>query len=840
MNNLRVASPLPEFPVFTYTNDSNSIANYSSHIQEGNCIVVNSNDGYRVKVVVCKPDVVRIVLSSSIGKFDPDMSYAVVKYDWPTVFYTLDNRKKDLIIITDELYIRVIKNPIRFEFYNRNGDLLSRDKDGLRKTAYSINGERISKLCEKALDASEHFYGLGERSHDSLDLRGKFIHNWNVGTGQIYNGEDKMGYGTIPFVLSTKGYGIYLDNSSRSVFDLGNGSISKYYFGISAGEMDYYFILGPTFKNIINNYTLITGRPFLPPKYMCGYQSCKWAYETQEEVESILEGFRSRNIPCDVIWLDGPDRGWWKNNVNFCSTFDSRYPDPQGMINNLHNNGFKVGLLENVQNQTGGDQYQVGVTNKYYIAKDSAGTPWMMNDYGSDSSEVDFRRPGAADWWGSLHESLWHMGSDAWWNEMNDGEFGEGSGGHEDKYYFNTLTAKWDLKGLLEHNATSLLSCQALYEYQKKYFKNNAMDKRSWMFSRGKYAGLQRCSWTWSADADWNLQDGWDLLRRQMRWESNMGLGAIVYGSDLGGSGGPAGEQSYLRWVQMEIFNFFTRNHSGGEGKEPWLFLSVEAHIKKWIEWKYTMMPYIYTGAYDMSQNGSPIHRPLVYEFTDDSSVYNMEDEFMFGDWLLVAPVLNGTDANTSDLSRNVYLPMGIWIDYKDGQTTYTGGATLEDYYADLDTVPIFVKAGAIIPMQAVMQYIGEKPVDLILLDTYPSGNSSYTMYEDDGNTYNYETGAWMKTKFSCATDGSKVTFTIHPKQSGGGSFTPEARDYLLKVHTDFGNIASVNLNDVVLPSKTFNELKAGQSGWCQDIGNKLVYVRVYDNGAKNTIQINS
>lgn len=347
---------------------------------------------------------------------------------------------------------------------------------------------------------------------------------------------------------------------------------------------------------------------------------------------------------------------------------------------------------------------------------------------------------------------------------------------------------------------------------------------------------MARAGWTWSADLRF---ESWEDLARQLRMEQSMSVCSIVYGSDVGGCTAPLKEngQAYLRWLQAGCFNFLTRSHCAGVDKHPWNYGStIEAFAKKILEWKYMLLPYIYTAAYEMHQTGYPLHRPLVLSYPSDSSVYNKADEFMFGDWMLIAPVINGNnDTGNSDTARNIYLPAGTWVDYKDGKTIYKGPLTLNNYSAPLDIVPIFVKAGAIIPMQPVMEYVGQRPIDLLTLDIYPAGYSSYIMYEDDEETYDYLNGAYCKTKYECVESGTIVKVKINSRV---GSYTPDNRDYMLKVHNRTGGILDVKLNGTSLPQTTYSALSGGSKGYAPDADKKLVWVRIDDTGVDMSVEI--
>jgi alpha-glucosidase len=636
-----------------------------------------------------------------------------------------------------------------------------------------------------------------------------------------------MGYKCFTLWLSNKGYGIFVDNMAKSIIDIGKSASDELWAEFQGGKLDYYFFKGDM-KSVLDGYTQLTGRPYMAPKWSLGYQQCKWAFATRAELQGIADTFRLKQIPCDALWLDGPGNGWWKNHINWSGEFDARYPNPADMISYLHSKGFRLCLLENHTMDNASQYYQAGATSNYYV-KNQDGSIFISSQWNGNCATVDFTNSAAASWFAGLHKGLTDMGIDGWWIDMDDGGMPESRDGYTNRVF--TGGPGWKV-----HNCNGgLLDAQACYNYLKSY----KSAQRPFYMTRGGASGMQRCAWTWSADL---VFDSWSDLQYQLRMEQNMSLCGVVYTSDIGGCNGvlKGNGESYLRWLQMELFNFFTRTHFNGStvnAKYPWTYGStVEAHAIKWIEWKYKMLPYIYTEHYNYTQNGSPIHRALVYSYPNDNNVFNMADEFMFGDWLLVAPVVSGNNTTgASNTTRNVYLPAGTWIDYTDGKTIRTGGQTLSNYAAPLSVVPIFVKAGAIIPMQPVLQYVGEKMPTPITLDIYPSGNSSYTMYEDDGITFNHEKGVWAKTRFDCSAGSEVTTVTINARQ---GSFNPGARDYLLKLHL-VNAMSSVSLNGTALASKPYADLNNGQAGWNYDAANKLAYARFADSGSKLTVAFN-
>ena len=437
-----------------------------------------------------------------------------------------------------------------------------------------------------------------------------------------YNSEQGMRYKSHSLYYSTRGYGVFVDNPSRMTFEVDNAAFPDLVEADGhAGEMDYYFLYGPEFRKILSRYTELTGGAYLPPKWALGYQQCRWAYETQARVEEIAAEFRRRDIPCDVIWLDGPVRGWWRDGVNFEPAFDARYPDPRGMIDAIGTAGFKLALLVNQTMDVAASSYAEGLDRGYYVRNDD-GSVFLSIQWNGPCATVDFTHPEAGAWYAGLFDALVDLGVAGWWIDMDDGGLPEGSDGYYDRVFH-------DGPGRLVHNPQGgLLDARALHEHLADF-----TSQRPFVMVRGGSAGQQRYAWTWSADL--RFEDWGDMLA-QLRMEQSMGLMGVVYGSDIAGCAGTLGGngESYVRWLQMEIFSFFTRSHvDGSEDKEPWSYgAAAEAASAKWLRWKYSMLPYIYTAAYEMSRTGVPLHRPLVFDYRTDPAVVELADEFLFGD----------------------------------------------------------------------------------------------------------------------------------------------------------------------------------------------------------------
>jgi alpha-glucosidase len=345
---------------------------------------------------------------------------------------------------------------------------------------------------------------------------------------------------------------------------------------------------------------------------------------------------------------------------------------------------------------------------------------------------------------------------------------------------------------------------------------------------RPGFAGSQRVGWTWTCDS----MPAYEDFQAHLRGAINLTLsGFATVGYDIGGWDSKGPDALYARWFTAGMYNPFAWSHGQGD-HEPYSHgTAVEDICRTALERRYRLIPYLYALNYEASQTGIPMLRSLVMETEGEAGTESIGDEFFLGPWMLVAPIL------TEKESRQVFLPSGEWIDYQDGQTRYTGPTTIT-VTAPLGHVPVFIKAGAMIPMGPVMQYTAEKPLDPLTLDIYPQGRSAFTLFEDDGESLAYQQGNYSTTTYHCEQTGATVTITIDPRNNNGGKFRQPKRDYILTVHNQPDTIDSVTLNGSAFPLVSFERLQAGDRGWAQETSSSLIWARFPDSGKAMKIVI--
>ncbi|HEY9186503.1 MAG TPA: glycoside hydrolase family 31 protein [Ignavibacteria bacterium] len=644
-------------------------------------------------------------------------------------------------IKTEEIIIEVVKDPCRIIFKNKEGEVINSDG----KSGISYNSEFVR--CDKILDQEEYFYGFGDKT-GPLQKKGMKMYMWNTDFPYLDVDSDPL-YKSVPFFIGLKNgnsYGIFLDCPSWSFFDMGNTNIENYSFGCFSLNLDYYFIYGPDIKDVVNQYTYITGRIELPPLWSLGYQQCRWSYDSEEKVKEIANSFRSKKIPCDVLYLDID----YMDSFKVFTVDKKKFPDLNKLCQYLSQKGFKLVCIVDpgVKVEDGYEIYDEGIKTDYFV-KRASGKTFTAEVWPGKSVWPDFLNSDVRKWWASLQSKLLDLGVAGIWNDMNEPATFNTPG----KTFSLDVQHNYDgvrIDHALVHNLYGLLENYSTY----KGFLQNNPNVRPFILSRSIYAGGQKYAAVWTGDNTSNE----DHLKLSIPQCLNLGLSGFSFaGMDIGGFHGNPSPELYTRWLQMGVFFPLCRTHSviDSNDQEPWSYGGGYEEInRKAIELRYKLLPYIYSVFYESYLTGLPVIRPLVLEYPSDKNTYELQDEFLLGDKLLVAPFLElGTD------SRTVYLPDGLWYDYFTFDE-YQG----KEYYeieADINKVPLFVKAGSIIPESKILQYVNEQPNDKIILNVYPGNNIDSLLYEDDGISFDYKLGKYRLTYLSQSFDNDKIYINI-------------------------------------------------------------------------------
>ncbi|HET6975923.1 MAG TPA: TIM-barrel domain-containing protein [Pyrinomonadaceae bacterium] len=734
-------------------------------------VTLNCQDKSQVQLTILAPDLIRVRASFTKPIPARDHSWAIAKEDWPTPRWNLSESSDVITITTDELEVVVRRSPLLIEFRDaRTHRVLNADE---RPMSYDGKGQLNSMMFDpkagmfvaasKKLGFDEHFYGLGEKAA-RLDKRRSSFVNWNSDTPGYIEGKDPI-YQTIPFYIGLQrgvAYGIFFDNSYRSYFNFGQSSQQRAWFGGEGGELNYYFFYGPSIKKILGRYADLTGHMPLPPLWALGNQQSRWSYYPDTMVEEVVNEYRRRDLPLDVVHLDIDYMHGYR-----VFTFDKeRFPDPKGLTDRLGRQGIKVvtivdpGVKQPPDKNERYHAYDQGIAQNFFQHRRN-GDLFVPRVWPGESVFVDYTMPEARRWWGDLHRAYTDNGIAGIWNDMNEpSDFVDQTGKNQlDVVSYDEGEKSTHAKN---RNTFALLMSRATYEGLERL----RPDRRPYVITRAAYAGIQRYSTMWTGDTN----STWEALALNIPMFTSLGLsGEPFVGSDVGGFIGRGNGELLVRSYQVSFLAPFCRNHKviDGYDQEPWRFGKYyEDIIRKYLKLRYTLLPFLYTTLEEAHRTGVPLFRPLLLNYQDDESTYNLDDQFMVGNDLLVAPIMK------PDVTRRlVYLPAGSWYDYWTNKK-YAGG-TMISVDAPLDTVPMFVRAGAIIPTGPALNYVGEKPADPITFNIYPDDESkaSTTLYEDDGLTPSYKNGAYRRTSISFFRDIVRVNTTE-------GSYNPGPTKY--------------------------------------------------------------
>jgi alpha-glucosidase len=748
-------------------------------------------DRSQVRVSILAPDLIRVRASFTKPLPAKDHSWAIAKTDWPAPHWRLAEQTGSVVISTDELEVVVRRSPLLVEFRDaKTHEVINADE---RPMMYDARGAMRSIMFDpeagtfvaaaKKLGFDEHFYGLGEKAA-RLDKRRERFVNWNSDTPGYIEGRDPI-YQTIPFYIGlekARAYGIFFDNTYRSYFDFGRFSQEHVWFGAEGGEMNYYFFAGPSIKKILGRYADLTGHMPLVPLWALGVQQCRYSYYPESVVEEVVRQYRERDLPLDVIYLDIHYMNGYR-----VFTFDPKlFPDPKRLTEKLGRQGVKTVVIVDpgVKHQTPAtnaapissakpelepqDQryyvFDQGMARNYFQRRKN-GQLFIPRVWPGDSVFVDYTVPEARRWWGDLHRAYMDNGVAGIWNDMNEpADFIDQTGKNQiDVVSYDEGERSTHAKN---RNTFGFLMSRATYEGLERL----QPDRRPFVVTRAAYAGIQRYSTMWTGDTN----STWESLSLNVPMFTTLGLsGEPFVGSDVGGFIGRANGEFLVRSYQIGFLAPYFRNHHAIDGydQEPWRFGKYyEDIIRKYLKLRYRLLPFLYTTLEEAHRTGVPLFRPLMLNYQDDPNTYNLDDQFIIGEDLLVAPIVK-----PDVTSRLVYLPKGTWYDYWTNKK-YSGG-TMIRVEAPLETVPVFVRAGAIIPFGPQMSYVGEKPVDPITFAIYPDekGSATTTLYEDDGLSPAYKQGVFRRTKIDVRRAARGYRVNIDAPQ---GSYNPGARKF--------------------------------------------------------------
>lgn len=587
----------------------------------------------------------------------------------------------------------------------------------------------------KKLGKDDAIYGLGDKP-GCLNKRGYSYVNWNTDDPAPHVDSFKSLYKSIPFFIVLGDeycYGIFADNTYKTTFDFGYENTDYYFVEHEKGELDYYFMPGNDMAEVVGLYTSLTGTTPLYQRWIYGSHQSRWGYYTQDEVLDIADKFRELDIPCDVIHMDID----YMNGYRVFTFDDKKFPDVKGLSEKLADRGVKlISIIDpGVKKDEDYFMYKEGMEMDAF-AHDTDGSVYENAVWPGTSVFPDFTKQRVRSWWGDKTKILLEHGISGIWNDMNEPASFNGPLPDDVQFEYGAHEKV--------HNIYGHFMAKATYEGLAK----NDGGKRPFVLTRAAYAGSQKYCGGWTGDN----HSIWAHIALSLEQVCNLSVsGLAMCGSDIGGFGSDTTPELLVRFYEAAVFVPFFRNHSamGTRRQEPWQFdeTTIDA-VRKTVKLRYRFIPYIYDLAHECENTGAPIVRPLVYEYPADKHVRTISDEYMLGSFVLVAPVIApGKEA------REVYLPDGDWYDYYTGEKYSGGRYILAD--APLDKVPVFIKAGAIIPVaDGEIRSTEDITEDKISILTYP-GKGSFVHYQDDNETFAYRDGAYNAVEYTL--DGDKL-----------------------------------------------------------------------------------
>ena len=742
----------------------NQIVSYSKNVD---VLLFTTENNVALQITVLRDSLLRFRYATD-SNFDKDFSYAITKYA-STGYNKLEVFEKDnaYVITTQKLICHVNKSDLKITLFDaKDNSLISEDELGFHwEESYEFGGNGVK--MSKAAQNGESYYGLGDKP-EHLNLKGKRFQNW-VTDSYAYGKQTDPIYKAIPFFTglhNEKSYGIFFDNTFRSYFDFAHERKNVTSFWAQGGEMNYYFIYGPEMTDVVESYTDLTGKPHqLPALWTLGYHQCKWSYYPESNVKEITKKFRDLKIPCDAIYLDIDYMEGFR-----CFTWSKEYfPDPKRMVKELADDGFKTIVIidPGIKIDNAYSVFREGLEKDYFCKR--ADGPYMKGKvWPGECYFPDFTRREVREWWSGLFKELVEdIGVKGVWNDMNEPAVME----VPNKTFPDDVRHDYDgnpCSHRKAHNVYGMQMARATYHGLKKY----AYPKRPFVITRAAYSGTQRYTSSWTGD---NVAT-WEHLWIANVQAQRMALSGFSFiGSDIGGFAEQPNGELYARWIQLGVFHPFCRTHSSGDhgDQEPWMFGDeITNVVRKFIELRYQLLPYLYTAFWNYLDQGTPMLKSLVlYDQTDVQTHYRT-DEFIFGKQMLVCPILE-----PNSIGRRLYIPKGIWYNYWDNNSVEGGKEVWVD--TTLDTMPIFVKAGAVIPKYPVQQYVGEKEIEQVTLDVYyKRGKESSELYDDAHDGYDYTKGRYSLRNFKLTGKSNDLIIQQHKS----GKFTTSYNTFKLNL----------------------------------------------------------
>lgn len=804
------------------TSAHSDLSEFSGEKALSNGIEVHSGKAI-LQVIALRDDVLHVRIGRD-GVLPEDASWAVLpsaRAQRATV--TPENTNDAVGFRTKILRVQIERATLRMVISDLQGNILQEDA-----RAWPAEFHDKAFRIYKQMPLDEHYFGLGDKV-GPLDRRNQAFSMWNTDAYNFQESTDPI-YKSIPFFLTMRAgrtLGVLLDNTWRTSFDFGKQTNGVYSFGADGGPVDYYLLYGPEPKQVLQSYAWLTGPPPLPPLWSLGYQQSRYSYMTEAELREIAAKFRSERIPADGLYLD---IDFQINNRPF--TFDpARFPNFVQMLADLKKENFHVVTITDLHiaflPNAGYAPFDTGVAGDHFV-KNPDGSVFVGTVWPGPSVFPDFTRQSTREWWGGLYKTFVSDGVAGFWNDMNEpAVFNVASKTMPDdvQHRIDDPGFKRRVTTHLEiHDVYGMENSRATYEGLLKI----SPDERPFVLTRASYAGGQRYAATWTGDNSAT----WNHLRLTTPMLENLGLSGFgMSGADGGGFIGTPTPELLTKWTELSTFQPIDRNHSekGVPHREPWVHGPEQENIRRrYIEERYKLMPYLYTAVEEMSRTGVPVLRPVFLEFpeaTADKHPFDLDasNEFLFGSDLLIAPAPFPEKPD----AYAVKFPPVDWYDYWSGerlQATASAPAPMQaTVHPTIEVLPVFVREGAILPIQPLTQSTNEVPNGPLTLRVYPGRDCKGSLYQDDGKTMAYKHGEFLRMQFTCEAAADALKIHIGPHE---GPYRPWWTELRVEVYGQNSDAA------YTLGGKT------GQA--VLDAEHHMISVTVPDDGHGSDLEINA
>lgn len=688
------------------------------------------------RITVYDHSIIRIQVSRE-DYFSPN-PYSVISQPKEVEFELIEN-KEELTIETSKIRLKIALNPFSLTFMTIDGHVINQDDP-----AFSVSwlGTEVSNY--KKVQKKEIFIGLGEKT-GNLNRAGHAYTNWNTDYFAYGVNDDPL-YMSIPFYIGIHhqlSYGIFFDNTHKSVFNFGASTNRFVYYSADDGDMDYYFFHDDTVGQIISAYTDLTGKMEMPPIWSLGFQQCRYSYYPDSEVITLANTFRDKKMPADVIYLDIHHMEKYK-----VFTFDGeKFQDPRSMIKRLNEKGFKVVVIMDpgIKTDKGYHPYDDGKEKDLFVTYPD-GEIYEGQVWPGWCAFPDFTNPKTRKWWAEQMSFYHDVGVKGYWTDMNEpASWGQ--------FTPNLINFHYEGEEVSHRKARNVYGFQMARSAMEGSLMQNP-NERPFILTRSGYSGIQRYAAAWTGD---NVSSEEHMLAG-IRLVNSLGLSGISFsGYDVGGFAGEASKSLFARWMSIAAFSPLFRAHSmiNSNDAEPWAFgEEVEEVSRNYMKLRYRLLPTIYSSFYKSTQNGLPLAKSLAIDNPHDKNIFELafQNQYLFCDSFLIAPV-----ESTKEIMK-VYLPNGDWYYLYDSKLNHGNHIIYQD--CPINYLPVYVKAGSLIAMQSDIMHTGEPHDGILRLHLYVGKNSSsYLHYEDDGVSLSYKNGQYLKRFINWDGEKEQVDF---------------------------------------------------------------------------------